>query len=68
MSATIRFIRRLFFWQFTVTQVRFITSDGVQHYLHVHPAWHSRKRIFEDALLEAMPEGFEAFGKIERTE
>lgn len=68
MNATVRFLKRLFWWQNTVTEVRFITGEGVQHYLHVHPAWHGRTRIFEDALQEAMPEGFESFGKIERTE
>lgn len=68
MSATIRFIKRLFWWQHTVTEVRFITADGVQHFLHIHPAWHGRKRIFQDALHEAMPQGFETYGNIERTE
>lgn len=67
MNKLVRRLRRTFFWQMTVTDVRFIDGDGVKNFLHIHPAWHSDQRIFEDALAIALP-GKEQVGEAERPE
>jgi hypothetical protein len=48
-------VRRLFWWQLTVSEVSFITEDGVDTVLHVHPAWWGKQRVFEDALYSHIP-------------
>lgn len=68
MSRIIRYLRRVLMWQNTVTEVKFIDGEGVKNYLHVHPAWHSENRIFDDALYAVFGENYERLGKAERSE
>lgn len=61
-----RYARKLLWWQFTVTEVRFLDESGSRAVLHVHPAWHSSNRIMDDAIAQFLP-GYERLGRAERT-
>lgn len=51
----IYWLRKIFWWQLTITEVRFITGAGVTSVYHVHPAWWSKQRVFDDAVVQYLP-------------
>lgn len=55
ISAVLYRVRKIFFWQLTVSEVSFIGEDGVHTVLHVHPAYYSKQTVFEHALEEWLP-------------
>jgi hypothetical protein len=48
-------VRKVFWWQLTVSEVSFIGEEGVTTVYHIHPAWWSKERIYFDALEGVFP-------------
>jgi hypothetical protein len=55
IAGALALVRKAFLWQLTVSEVSFITADGVTRVVHIHPAWWSKQRVFEDALYLHLP-------------
>lgn len=58
----LKWIRKIFWWQLTVTEVKFVTEAGITSVYHVHPAWWGQQRVFEDAMDMYLP-GFAQLGE-----
>lgn len=55
IAAALAKVRKMFWWQLTVSEVSFIGEEGVSTVYHIHPAWWSKNMVFEDALYQYLP-------------